>query len=194
MITLTTPAMASEPYSEDPLCLRISIRFTTANGMLFKSTELPFSPLCAVRWPLISTNVLVAGRPRSVTLALPLPPLLTAVLIGLPETSGSKRISSAIVWAPIKRISAAVIILTGVNALASNCLKREPVTDRPRIKSSSIMGYCCIDNASWSEAERHSLAAWQRGSTTNVCGPTTLYSISRPSISCCSACSTLNSP
>ncbi len=46
-----------------------------------------------VRIPLINTSVLVAGSPRRVTLALPLPPLLTEVLAELPDTSGKYRIN-----------------------------------------------------------------------------------------------------
>ncbi len=113
MMMLTTPAMASEPYTAEAPSFNISMRSTAAGASVFRSNASPARPPALERRPLTSTSVLPAGSPRSVTVAVPSPPLLTAVLVWLPITAGMKRSRSPRLCAPLASISGAPSTCTG---------------------------------------------------------------------------------
>ncbi len=79
-ITLTTPAMASEPYTADAPSLSTSMRSMASMGIDEMSTKSrsPSSGIGyeAMRWPSISTSVAPTVRPRNAT---PLPPAANAL-------------------------------------------------------------------------------------------------------------------
>ncbi len=73
---LTTPAIASAPYSADAPSLSTSTRSTADSGMPFRLTSEPVL-YEAMRWPLRSTSVYLEPRSCSEAVVTPAPPPLT---------------------------------------------------------------------------------------------------------------------
>ena len=132
---LTTPAMASEPYTAEAPSLRISRRSMAAAGIEFRSTEL-FAPVPpgTKRRPLRSTRVRFAPRPRRLTRVEPSPPLLTEVLIALP-CAGRLWRKSPMETLPLAATRSLEMMVTGAGEVRSLRRMREPVT---RISSSAL--------------------------------------------------------
>ncbi len=125
---LTTPPMASEPYTAEAPSLSTSIRSMAATGIEFRSTEslAPFPP-GTNRRPLSSTSVRAGPRPRRATRVAPLPPLLTWVLMALP-CSGRLCRKSPIETLPLATTWSLLITVTGAGVVRSLRRMRDPVT------------------------------------------------------------------
>ena len=139
---LITPAIASEPYSDEAPSVRISMRSTALAGIVFRSTaaETPDADdSLTQRRPSTRISVRLALRLRSEIVVEPeptpepsgakpkLPAELNLVFSEEPLTD-SCWITSPIEPRPVAAISAAVIVTTGVWPATSAFLMREPVT------------------------------------------------------------------
>ncbi len=125
---LTTPAMASDPYSAEAPSLRISMRSIDAVGMEFRSTDASAPvPPGTNRRPLTSTNVRAVPRPRRLTRVEPSPLLLTDVLVALP-CSGSVCRKSPMEILPLAVTCSRLMSVTGAGVVKSLRRMREPVT------------------------------------------------------------------
>ena len=72
---LTTPAIASEPYTEDAPPVRTSTRFRSNVGIVFKSAQLPPAVVPGtILLPFKRTNVLAQPIFLRLTVAVPLDP------------------------------------------------------------------------------------------------------------------------
>jgi hypothetical protein len=69
---LTTPAMASAPYTEEAPPVRMSMRLTSAAGMKLMSPTVDHASPVGMRRPLISVSVRYSPRWRRSTVAVPL--------------------------------------------------------------------------------------------------------------------------
>ncbi len=129
---LTTPAMASEPYTEEAPSVSTSMRSTIAAGIALMSTPGAAETLLAgpaMRWPLTSTRVRSAPRLRSETSARPwLKPELSEMLGMLPAIAGSCCSSWPSVSWPLSWIRCRSMVITGLAVSASTRRRWLPVT------------------------------------------------------------------
>ena len=130
---MTTPAIASEPYSAEAPSFRISTRSTMPIGNEETSTN-DFWPSSAsgydaMRWPSTSTSVASTDMPRSDTPLAPpaIAPLNACVSVPL-LSAAAERITSAIELRPLLAISSALMTVTGDAVSASVRRMNEPVT------------------------------------------------------------------
>ena len=130
---LTTPAMASEPYSDDAPLFRMSMWSIASNGIEETSTnerwESSDSGYGATRWPSTSTRVAPTVRPRS---EIPMAPLANAPEKPVPRVpaplAARSVSSSATEVLPLRWMSLRVSTCTGVGVSVSVRLISEPVT------------------------------------------------------------------
>ena len=128
VMMLTTPPIASEPYTAEPPSFRISTRSTAAVGMVFRSTAVPApTPPLTMRLPSTSTSVRCEPRSRRFTCVSPSPPLFTLVF-SAPPCSGCCWRNSPIVATPLAVIWSRLITETGAGVVRSLRRTREPVT------------------------------------------------------------------
>ena len=86
---LTTPAIASDPYTADAPSFKISIDLIIATGMVFKSTEESAPvPEETIRRPFNNTRVRCDPMPRKLTVAEPPEPLLLEAPRLIPAADG----------------------------------------------------------------------------------------------------------
>src|SRR6185312_6592837 len=131
-LKLTTPPMASEPYTVEAPSASTSTLSIMLCGIMLTSG-------LAMRWPSISTRVRSMPRPRSEMreapppassegLAMPPPLLLFCGLVALPEMLGSACSTLPIVGLPALVIAARSTVTTGLAVSASTRRISEPVT------------------------------------------------------------------
>ena len=93
---LTTPVTASAPYTDEAPPVSTSTRFTSADGMKFRSGEISHASPATMRRPLISTRVRSEPRLRRSTVAVPDAPLAMVEFCaektcGICRTTSSRR-------------------------------------------------------------------------------------------------------
>ncbi len=119
---LTTPPIASEPYTAEAPSLSTSTRSIIVAGIALTS-------LLARRVPLTRISVRLSPRPRSEMVEAPVPPpLLVLGLVALPAIDGSSCTRSPSVALPVASICARLIVTTGLAVSVSTRRRREPVT------------------------------------------------------------------
>ena len=143
---LTTPAIASDPYTDVAPPVMISIRSTSACGMLFTSTAVP-TPDGASRRPLTRTSVRPAPSPRRLTRAVPSPGLFD-VRPKSGMTCGIRLSVSSSVGRPEYSITAESMVVSGLIELKSRRLMRVPVTTISSIRASSLLLVSTVSCAS----------------------------------------------
>ncbi len=134
---LTTPEIASEPYTAEALPLRISMRSIIPSGMLEMSVKL-LRPLngsgkSAMRRPLTSTRVWLGPSPRRSTCWAPgekSAPLADCWLWVSPPFWVIARSTSGTVVKPLALMSSAVMVVIGAGPSTWARGMREPVTCR----------------------------------------------------------------
>jgi hypothetical protein len=159
VMMLTTPAIASEPYSAEAPSSSTSIRSTIASGMVLRSVAAPTPEAEASltqRTPSTSTSTRLAPRCRRSTWAEPaptplpsggkpkLPDELNLVLSAEPEAV-SAWTTSPIEVRPVRSMSSRVTVCTGTWPSTSAFLIREPVT----CTRSRVVARVSVSVASW---------------------------------------------
>ena len=112
----TAPAMASEPYTADAPPVMTSTLFTSALGMVDRSTlPAPFAGMN--RRPLTSVSVRVAPRPRRLAVNTPEPPAEFTLELLPADNCGSSLSTASTVVSPDIRTASSVITVVGLGAL-----------------------------------------------------------------------------
>ena len=129
---LTTPEMASEPYTADEPPVTVSTRFTSAAGIVLTSV-VKSGPVMAKRRPFTSTRLRVGPRLRRLSVDVPDGwPGCTVFAVGLlswfaVNCGVSDSITSRF-CVPVNFSSCASTVVTGVGARKPRLARREPVT------------------------------------------------------------------
>ncbi len=162
MMKLTTPAIASEPYTAEAPPVTTSTRSISAGGMLFRSTT-PSVLAPTMRRPLTSTRVREGPRPRRSTVAVPVPGLLLDAP-NVPTTCG--RVSSTCSTSSDAdwRSSSVPTTLTGLLEVRSARGMREPVTVMVSTCTSCASAACAASVAAIATLSRRDRLAPQRPS------------------------------
>ena len=157
VMMLTTPPMASEPYTAEAPSDRISMRSTAASGMAFRSE--PEDAACGavgVRRPSIRTSVRPEPRPRRSTLARDCAELPDCGRKLPNEAKVESRSTSATDTSPLASIWARSITTTGTAPSISARFRREPVTStvsRVAASASASVVVSCANAGSATKAE-----------------------------------------
>ena len=128
VIMLTTPAIASEPYTAEAPSDKISIRSTAAIGIEFKSCELPVEGDLGKRRPSTKISEREAPKPRKLICETPCAELPDCGRNEPAELKLVLRNKSETEVCPEKSIAARSITVTGTEPSRSVLLIREPVT------------------------------------------------------------------
>ena len=132
-LMLITPAIASEPYSEEAPLFSTSMLSMASNGIADTSTKERWassdSGYGAMRWPSISTRVAPTVRPRSEMPDAPLAKAPAKPVPRVPAPLAARSVSSSATEVlPLFWISAAVSTWIGVGVSVLVRLISEPVT------------------------------------------------------------------
>ena len=145
VITLITPATASEPYIDEAPSLRISTRLIIETGIVCMST-LPYASVTHLL-PSTKTNVLPDPRFLSDTSLAPLPPLVEVLTGRIPDPSDEVMFwsTSPMLFKPVRSMASSEIISKGFELSRFDLLILEPVTITSSTSSSSADESCAKD-------------------------------------------------
>src|SRR5690606_11595611 len=127
-MTLTTPPMASEPYSAEAPSERISMRSTAASGMVLRSALLPVDGAYGTRRPSTSTRVRSEPMPRRSMSAVAWAELPDCGRKLPNDENVESRSTSATDTSPLASMAARAITVSGTAPSMSARRMREPVT------------------------------------------------------------------
>ena len=123
---LTTPAIASDPYTAEAPPVSTSMFWISEFGIVLMST-VPLELVGTTRLPSMRTSVRFEPRPRRSTVAVPLPGLFD--VRSRPGTvCGSVLSSDSVFTVPVSSICSKPIVATGALDVKSFFLMRDPVT------------------------------------------------------------------